>query len=225
MKLETLTALLIFARYPRLGRVKTRLAPVLDHQQRLELYESFLMDTLERTAGLSETRFLYLADCSKNERDEFIARHRLAGSICVRLQQGEDLGDRLWQAYQEMASRRQRVIFIGSDSPTLPLDYVREGLKALKTIPVVLGPGHDGGYYLIGLSEPRRELFYGIDWGSSAVLNQTLAKLEQHEFRLLPPWYDVDVPADLRLLEHQLEENFEGYPHRTAALLRQSKHL
>ncbi len=208
--------LLIFARYPRLGRVKTRLNPALSTAQSLALYTAFLLDTLERTAVLNVNRKLFLADCNMEEATGLLAQARI-GPVQLRLQQGADLGERMWNAYRSVEG--SRVVFIGADSPTLPLGYVRDAFQALRRKPVALGPVSDGGYYLLALSEPRRRLFEGIDWGTDAVLAQTLERLHENEYTLLPPWHDIDTPADLAVLGAELLQPIAGYPTRTQRAL------
>ena len=121
----------------------------------------------------------------------------------------------MWNAYREISRVSSMAVFLGTDTPTLPLQHIREGLKKLKQCQVILGPVEDGGYYLLALSEARRELFQDIDWGTSAVLAQTRSKLQPQEYLLLPPWYDVDTDQDLKRLKGDLGSDFEGFPHRT----------
>lgn len=211
-------ALLVFARYPRLGRVKTRLGSAFSPRESLVLYTAFLLDTLERTALLDVPRHLFLADCTEGEAHTFEASTRRFGPCRVHLQEGDDLGQRMWNAYQSV--RSQRVVFIGADSPTLPLSYVSEAFEALHGRPVAIGPVADGGYYLLGLAAPKRELFHDIDWGTQAVLRQTLERLQSQEYVLLPPWRDVDTVEDLPDLRRDLEDPTEGYPRRTSRALR-----
>jgi hypothetical protein len=93
-------------------------------------------------------------------------------------------------------------VLIGSDSPDLPLPYLKRAFQRLKHRDVVIGPALDGGYYLIGLRAPTPALFEGIEWGSKRVLSQT-TKIIAHEklsVSLLPPWYDVDDAQSLELL-------------------------
>ncbi len=208
--------LLIFARYPRLGRVKTRLNPVLSTRESLLLHTAFLLDTVERTAGLDVTRKLFLADCDQDEAAGLLSRAS-AGALEIHIQQGSDLGERMWNAYRSVEGGR--VVFVGTDSPTLPLGYLRDAFQALRQKPVAVGPATDGGYYLLGLGEPRRELFVGIDWGTGAVLRQTLERLSGEECFLLPVWRDIDTPEDLAGLALDLRQPIEGYPARTRRAL------
>ena len=214
-------ALLVFSRYPRLGEVKTRLSPILSPAACLELHQALLLDTLDRIAPFEVARHLFLADCSELEIREFARAHRLPEGLHLHIQEGKDLGDRMWNAYREVSPSWDRIVFLGSDSPSLPLSRIAESLVQLEHFPVVAGPVEDGGYYLLALAEPRKELFYGIQWGTSVVLEQTLSKLGVGECLLLAPWYDVDTESDLHRLEKDLGGEFEGFPRRTFDFLRQ----
>jgi glycosyltransferase A (GT-A) superfamily protein (DUF2064 family) len=93
-------------------------------------------------------------------------------------------------------------VLIGSDSPDLPLTFLKRAFQRLKHRDVVIGPAMDGGYYLIGLRAPTPALFEGIEWGSARVLSQTMAIIAREKLTvaLLPPWYDVDDAQSLELL-------------------------
>jgi rSAM/selenodomain-associated transferase 1 len=212
-------ALLIFSRYPRLGEVKTRLESVLTPEGCLQLHQALLLDTLDRTACLDVTRYLFLSDCSQGERDLFTQEHDLAKTIQIHHQQGKDLGERMGNAYEIVSPSADRVVFVGIDSPSLPLVHIQEALEKLSHFPVVLGPVEDGGYSLLGLSEPRKELFENVSWGTDVVLQETLDKLTGDEYFLLSCWYDVDTLADLRRLKKDLSSGLEGFPVRTHEFL------
>lgn len=208
-----MTALVVFARSPRLGQVKTRLSPLLGAQGCLELHISLLLDTLDRLGLLRHPIYLYLADCRAEDTGSLVA------SLSVRRQTGADLGERLSNAFLEVSRDADRVIFLGTDSPTLPLDYIEKAITQLVDFPVVIGPARDGGYYLLGLAQPKPELFEQIDWGTPEVLSQTVSKLQGNEYFLLPEWYDIDTAEDLRRLQHDLANSFKGYPVRTRQFL------
>ncbi|MFQ5739251.1 MAG: TIGR04282 family arsenosugar biosynthesis glycosyltransferase, partial [Acidobacteriota bacterium] len=205
-------ALVIFARYPRLGCVKTRLNSHLSPQESLRLYQAFLLDTVERTASLRPRRFLYLGDGSRRETAEFARDHHFPADLEMRPQRGGDLGERLWNAYLDLCGRFGRIVFVGTDTPSLPLAYITQAFEKLGQVPIAIGPVEDGGYYLLGVSESRRELFHGVDWGTGSVLQQTLDRLPKQDYVLLPAWHDVDTPADLKRLKRDVDRGFEGFP-------------
>ena len=93
-------------------------------------------------------------------------------------------------------------VLVGTDSPTLPLEFVDQAFDRLEGAEVVLGPATDGGYYLVGCAGRVPPIFEGIAWGESRVLAETIARLSDPACRLamLPPWYDVDTLDDWRML-------------------------
>ncbi len=200
-------SLVIFSRFPRLGRVKTRLEPVLGKRGCLELHRALLLDTVERTRFLCRRHYLYLGDSTARERARFAEAWRLPADLILRGQTGSDLGERLWEACRQVAaeSKEKPVVFLGADSPTVPREYIRQALAQLARRPVVLGPAEDGGYYLIGLSHPRPELFSNLDWGTGKVLAETLQRLQPEQYALLPTWFDVDDGDDLARLHAEIE--------------------
>jgi uncharacterized protein len=130
------------------------------------------------------------------------------GTLCL-AQRGEDLGARMANLVTDLlAAGRPGVLVTGSDLPTLPSAHLVEAAHALGggAADIVLGPAEDGGYYLIGLTRPAPRLFAEVAWGAAEVLEATRARahaLGLH-VHLLPPWYDVDTPADLARLRHDL---------------------
>ncbi len=197
-------ALALFARFPRFGKVKTRLAATIGDGPALQLYEAFLLDVIDRLAVLPAQLFLFLADSSDEENRGLARKHRLPDHLSIRPQFGNDLGQRLWNAYLGLAQTNRRVVFLGADSPTLPVSHIEEAYRELHSHPVVLGPVADGGYYLLGLSQPAPEIFQNIAWGTSQVLAQTRARLGDRRWFELPHWYDVDRAEDLKTLRLDL---------------------
>jgi rSAM/selenodomain-associated transferase 1 len=132
-------------------------------------------------------------------------------------QRGETLGDRLINAATDLISNGfESVCLINSDSPTLPSEILKTAVSLLAQDGdrVVLGPSEDGGYYLIGLKHPHRELFERIAWSTADVLAHTIERAADINLpvELLPTWYDVDDAATLRLLcdELSLSDNHDG---------------
>ena len=105
--------------------------------------------------------------------------------------------DRFRQGYN-------KVVIIGSDSPSLPVCYIKKALDSEQNL--VLGPSIDGGYYLIAMKDKVSEIFGGVSWGTDKVLNETLQRIQDSSisFDLLPIWYDVDCPEDLKFLKTHL---------------------
>jgi rSAM/selenodomain-associated transferase 1 len=186
----------VFVRSPIAGEVKSRLAPAVDAQKARDLYLAFVADLVARLASSKHRPTIFLS----GERTPELASV-LDPRWPVEAQSEGNLGERLVAAFAHLLrGPGQRAVIVGSDSPDLPLPFLKRAFHALKHRDVVLGPAVDGGYYLIGLRAPAPRLFDGIHWGSSTVLDETLDAIERERLSLsvLPPWYDVDDPAALR---------------------------
>jgi rSAM/selenodomain-associated transferase 1 len=190
-------ALVLFAKTPLPGRVKTRLTPPLSPEQAAEFHWACVCDTWEKIERVAVTsRYFY----SDNTWEEGASP---AGPEQRALQRGADLGDRMFNCFLELRARgHNRVLIIGSDSPTLPLAYIEQGLAALERSDAVLGPSEDGGYYAIGCRQPYPQMFAGVPWSSGDTLARTESSLRALGLSLhrLPRWYDVDTANDLRRL-------------------------
>ena len=196
-------ALILFARDPVLGKVKTRLSPFLKDKEILELYICFLKDSIDKIRQVNGAD-LFLGIASFDKSGFF--RGVQGADIQLFSQQGESLGDRMLQAFQDRFSEGyKRVVIIGSDSPSLPLSYIRQAVHFDKDL--VLGPSTDGGYYLIGMREKVVDVFNGVDWGTDLVLLETCHLLLEKgvSLELLPVWYDVDNSRDLKFFKTHLK--------------------
>jgi uncharacterized protein len=199
-------ALVIFAKAPVPGQVKTRLTPALTEDEAATLHGSFVLDTLERTKAavgkfkLPVDRFLACAPSSSHVFFRIMeARH----GVTLLDQQGEDLGIRMHHAFDSLFRRGyQRICLVGTDVPSLPLTHYRDAMEALIHHDVVIGPANDGGYYLIGLTRPHHDLFINIPWSTDGVMTLTQQKAITAglTISLLPPWSDVDTIANLEAL-------------------------
>jgi rSAM/selenodomain-associated transferase 1 len=198
--------LVVFAKYWQSGRVKTRLVPQIGAPRASALHRCFLTTTLERMSGCGDRRCLVYSP----PESEAQFRRLVAGRPWqLRQQEGEDLGARLNNDMQSsFRAGNRRVVIVGADSPTLPLVWIDRAFELLESHDVTLGPTDDGGYYLIGLRRPLAMLFERIDWGTRRVWAQTMDRLQavsgSFSFAVLPLWYDVDRPADLRRLADEL---------------------
>jgi uncharacterized protein len=199
--------LVVFAREPGRPGVKTRLKKVLSTAKRRELYEAFLKDT----AGIANK-----VNCPvkivafESQGKEPVYLKQVFKGFLRHRQKGRNLGARMHEAFCfAESSGASRMVIIGSDSPTLPPERIRQAFRRIKCSNVVLGPADDGGYYLIGLKSPCPEIFKGIQWGTGRVLAQTLrqAKSLKKEVCRLLPWHDVDTPGSLLELERELSKS------------------
>ncbi len=223
------SCLILFAKSPEACKVKTRLCPPLSYTQAAELYKAFLQDTAQTCLQLEEVD-LVLAYTGAREPLEAL----LGSGWQFTAQIGEDLGERLIHASRwALEQDYRRIVIIGSDSPSLPLDYLREALDALHTNEVVLGPSVDGGYYLIGFGKIREQhhryipsAFQQIEWSTAGVFRQTINRLDMAtKLSLLPPWYDVDTIDTLQWMKTHLDAmqlaGTKDMPQRTMKLLEQ----
>ena len=190
--------LIIFAREPHVGTVKTRLARDLrSHRAATDLYAAMLGDVLASAATMDDTRLL-LFWALKNGAVPAFSLPRLE----MFDQQGEDLGERMANAFDRaFASGCETCCIIGSDSPDLPTDYIRQAFGFLERdeAEAVFGPAEDGGYYLLGLRRVPQQLFEEIAWSSPEVLRTSLERARLCGLRtaLLPLWRDIDTVEDL----------------------------
>ena len=198
-------AVILFARDPILGQVKTRLSPSLDDETILKLYTCFVEDSLEKIRQVDNAK-CFVGISPDNHSGFFEGIESLGMNLFT--QQGKDLGDKMRQAFVDrFAEGYKKVVIIGSDSPSLPVSYINKALASEKDL--VLGPSTDGGYYLIAMSGKVSEVFSGVAWGTKHVLDETLKKLKgaRASLELLPIWYDVDSPDDLKFLNTHLKLN------------------
>lgn len=213
--------LLLFTKPAREGRVKTRLIGDLTAAQAAALHAAFLEDLLGRLRGGDfDLRLAWALD-----PDEEIP----AGPFPGVRQEGLGLGERLHGALSAAAAEAGAVMALGSDHPTLPLEWVHRAFEKVESgADVALGPAEDGGYYLIALRAgavaPR--LFEEIAWSTGEVLAATLDRCRELDLRveLLPEASDVDTPEDLRRLAARMEDGDLGCP-RTRALLAELGYL
>jgi hypothetical protein len=193
----------LFAKQPRPGRVKTRLAADTSEEFAAQVAEAFLGDLLDRLAVLDARRVLAFAPPEAGPYFDELVR----GRFVLEPQADGDLGARMAAFFRRhLAGGTQRVVLVGTDSPTLPRDFIEQAFRELQQAEVVLGPAADGGYYLLGCRGRLPPVFEGIDWGTSRVLLQTAARLAATDLRLalLPPWYDVDTLDDWLALRGHL---------------------
>ncbi len=197
--------LLIFAKAPAPGQVKTRLAARLGPIGAAKLYQRLLRRTL-RTASRASLCPVQLW-CAPDTRHGFFRRCRRDYGIALHRQQGAGLGQRMHHALNVVLREAPYAVLIGGDCPSLGEAELQAALMALATgRDAVLGPAADGGYVLIGLRRPGKTLFRQIAWGSSAVLAATRRRLRRAglDWVELPPGWDVDRPADLRRLNRRM---------------------
>lgn len=194
--------LIVFARTPVPGRVKTRLIGRLTAERAARLHEAMIADTAALVAGLplEATRRLLFSEAPP--------AMVVPPGLEVAQQASGELGARLAAALADSFSRGAKAaLVLGSDTPHLPAERIMQAASALAGSDVVLGPAEDGGFYLLGCRAARftPRLFDGLEWGTGRVLEQTRASARAAglSVALLEPWYDLDEWPDLLRLLRQ----------------------
>jgi rSAM/selenodomain-associated transferase 1 len=198
------TLLGMFAKLWQPGQVKTRLAATLGPARAAAVQRLFLLTLAARFAGVADERVLVFAPASA----EPAFRAVVAGAWRLAPQAEGDLGARMRRFFDDNLARAQRVVLIGSDSPDLPAEHLKEAFGSLESRDVVLGPAADGGYYLVGAARRVPPIFDDIAWSTPEVWAQTMARLQADgtSWHKLPPWYDVDTQEGLAALLTRLKQ-------------------
>ena len=216
--------LVIMAKAPRPGEVKTRLASSLSPAAVTAFYCCLLDDTLALARSLSDVEVAIM--CPESDVSELaqLAGVQLANSeASVVAQKGEGLAAGLTSVFAHFAEGHQRrTVAFNSDSPHLPRSVLEAAFEALIGHDVVVGPTHDGGYYLVGAKAAHPALFDGDGMGTKSALDALLARARglQLSVGLTDPFYDIDVEDDLTRLAAELRLAPARAP-RTAAWLKQ----
>ncbi|HZV12111.1 MAG TPA: TIGR04282 family arsenosugar biosynthesis glycosyltransferase [Candidatus Kapabacteria bacterium] len=193
------TVLLIFARYPTPGKVKTRLAATLGADRAATFYRACAEYIFQECAKLDEsvTRYLFYSDDADNER-----MRQWVGNDFLYMAQGTgDLGERMSNAFEKIFSEgAHKVIIIGTDVPDISAGIIGEAIRALDDCDAVIGPSRDGGYYLLGMKQLHEEIFSNITWGSGSVFAETVKRLQGKRLSLhsMLALADIDTEDDLR---------------------------
>lgn len=209
MNFKVNPCLIVFAKNPIPNQVKTRLLPEISPDRAASLYRAFLTDWCETLSQLSNID-LVIAYTPPESRSDLQAL--IGNDVTYMPQIGGDLGARLTFATQWASENGyEKILLVGSDSPTLPLSFISQAVAGLDARDIVIGPSMDGGYYLIGfstenLNEIVPSIFEEIAWSTPKVFQQTVERIQimNATLKLLPPWYDVDTPQDLVFLHAHL---------------------
>jgi len=211
--------LVIMAKAPRPGAVKTRLAPSLSPAAVTAFYGCLLEDTLALARSLGDVEVAIM--CPDSDVNELA---QLAGSeVSVLAQKGDGLAAGLTSVFAHFVEGHQRrVIAFNSDSPHLPRSVLEEAFETLTAHDVVVGPTQDGGYYLVGAKASHPTLFGGDGMGTSSALERLLSRVRALELSVgfADPFYDIDVADDLSRLASELRLAPARAP-RTAAWLKE----
>ncbi|MCH2489274.1 MAG: TIGR04282 family arsenosugar biosynthesis glycosyltransferase [Flavobacteriales bacterium] len=204
------SALIIFTRNPELGKCKTRLAATVGDESALNIYCFLLDHTVAITSPLTVDKFVFYSEALRKEDrwDTSIFRKKT--------QKGDDLGQRMHNAFVEIFELGyEQAIIIGSDMYDLSSEELALAFTELNTHDFVVGPAKDGGYYLLGMTQPNEALFQNKKWGSDTVLEATMTNLKDQNYKLLAEKNDIDYFEDVKdiaalqqFLPAHLDNNF-----------------
>ncbi len=194
--------LVIMAKAPKPGMVKTRLAESLPTPAVTALYRCLLEDTLALATSLTSVEVAVM--CPESDQDELA--HLLGNTVEVVAQKGEGLAAGLTSVFRHFTAGGRHVIAFNSDSPHLAPSVLESAFEILATHDVVVGPTHDGGYYLVGAKAAHPALFESDRMGTGSALDRLLTRTKVLELStgFTNPFYDIDVANDLILLAREL---------------------
>ncbi|WP_024347160.1 TIGR04283 family arsenosugar biosynthesis glycosyltransferase [Lacrimispora indolis] len=192
-------AIIIFTRVPVPGKTKTRMMPRLTPVQCAKLHICFLKDIGKECEKCPAD--IFVCHTPNGEKEKRLLRAVLGEQKGYFQQQGEDLGERMYRAFEEIFARGyEECVLIGTDVPELRSCHLRQAFEVLKKQDVVFGKTYDGGYYLIGMKKARPEAF-GLDhYGHKAVLEDTIKELSQAGISVgyTKRLWDLDTPMDIK---------------------------
>lgn len=189
-------ALILFLKYPDRGKVKTRLADILGEDVTYELYHCFLADIATMIRDVRAEKIIVSSGNNGLSFPDF------PDIPCLR-QRGNNIGERMFNAFGDVFDLGfERCVLMGSDIPDLPVRLIDNAFEKLNSADIVLGPGSDGGYYLMGCTRSTLSpsLFSDIPWSTSHVLSATLKRARDTELtcKQLEQWSDIDNVDDLK---------------------------
>ncbi len=190
-------------KFPLPGAVKTRLQPYLTPKKCAELARCFLRDTETKVKNSDSETIIAFSPVDKKEELQEMLNHQ---HVFIG-QMGQDLGAKMSNAFEYGFNEGfDRLVMIGTDSPTFPAPYLVEAFELLSDADTVLGETEDGGFYLIGLSKAATGILSGVDWSTEKAFEQTAGNIRAAgmSLKLLPIWYDVDNRKDFERLKQEL---------------------
>ncbi|MDQ4120446.1 MAG: TIGR04282 family arsenosugar biosynthesis glycosyltransferase [Acidobacteriota bacterium] len=191
---------------PAAGLVKTRLVPFLSAENAAQLAACFAADAVRKVQSVCENTIIAF------DGDKKLLETILPQNLIWLPQTGPYLGERMHNAFRFAFEKGfSPFVVIGTDSPTLPPEFIRAAIEILqeKRTDAALGEAEDGGFYLLGLNQPDKQIFQDVRWSLPETYLQTVRNIKQSNLHLttLPIWYDVDTPEDLRRLKTEIENN------------------
>ncbi|MCB2066386.1 MAG: TIGR04282 family arsenosugar biosynthesis glycosyltransferase [Erythrobacter sp.] len=190
-----LPTIALFAKFPRAGQVKTRLAPLLGEEGAARVHRRLVERTMAKVRASGLPFAVWYSGAQAADFADWLGH-----DVPLEPQGEGDLGDRL-------ARVPAPAIVLGADIPGLTAEHLRAAARAMAQVPAVIGPASDGGYYLLGFTREMPFLWHQMPWGTERVLAGTEARLQQHKvaYRLLSELDDCDRPEDLAQWPELLE--------------------
>ena len=204
--------IIIFAKYPSEGKVKTRLAAFLGAKYAVKLYKSFTEAVVK---GAKDTKeHIRIEYAPKGKEKAF--KEWLGENLVFRKQDGEDIGKKMYNAFVSAFNDGfLKVILIGTDIPEINSNLLKKAFYALRKNDAVIGPAEDGGYYLIGFNKGRllKEAFIGIPWSSKEVFKKTLAAFKKRNYSVgtVEKKTDIDTFEDLQKIRKRKTLNIVSF--------------
>ena len=186
------TLLIVFVKNIKLGKVKTRLAISVGDEAAFQVYKHLVEITERETVKVNSDLHIYFSDAIVEEK--WRKKTKL-------IQKGNDLGEKMQNAFKNGFSEGyEKIVLIGSDLPDISEKIIQRGFEVLKNHEVVFGPAEDGGYYLLGMTEPHYSIFKNKQWSTEGLLKTTLLELEKNKtnIALLQTLNDIDTIDDLK---------------------------
>ena len=194
-----MNSVIVFARYPEAGKVKTRLSKTMGTEFAAGFYRQMAENIFNICVALPRSiNDLHLYYYNENDTERI--KNWVPPEFSLHLQEGADLGEKMKNAFDLMFKNRyKKVIIIGTDCPGINRNIILKSFTKLSQYNVVTGPSNDGGYYLLGMNKFYPFLFDGIEWSSDQVLNRTIGIITQHKLKyfMLPKLIDIDTEEDL----------------------------
>ena len=191
------SAVIIFAKYPEPGKVKTRLASETGNEFAAEFYRICAEHIFKEVQKTDAQRFLFLPATD----DEALIKNWAGRDFIYNLQIGNSLGEKMVNAFEVVFSAGYNsAVIIGTDIPDISSAIIESSIKNLQSYDVVVSPSDDGGDSLLGMNKLFPFLFYDIEWSTSSVLPATIDKLDKHniDYKIQAALHDVDNLNDLK---------------------------
>lgn len=205
-------ALIIFARYPVLGKVKTRLASCFGNEFALDFYKEcsgHLFTEIEQNQNEFFTPFLFCSEKAELNKMKDWA----GGDFEYYHQEGNDLGERMENAFKKtFALGAKKAVIIGTDVPDISKKLIVTSFSYLDEKDFVIGPSTDGGYYLLGMNNLNCDLFSGIKWSTGTVFDKTINRMIENNcsYTKLERLHDIDDERSLKLWMKQHSKDYNN---------------